>query len=497
MKRFFALSYFILFFTSSLTFGANYKKEVQLANIDKQIKTEYIEKCKEGCSVEHFTGKLSELNDNQIKELSSKLELKAFDFVANDTQKDITKFLVSRLEKLLGVDDSKTLKEKKVVDQKDFAEIYKNQLNKNVLLEIMAYCKEKKSENDDLNRIDLSEKEVSVEKIINSSADETACIGAIKTDCDSGQEAIKTKACLLMARLREYKKTIAQTDLVIKSFGSKESGTSLTSKENFVAGSEKNNTYDRITNYTSKDFNTKDITKHFEKKNKEFAECKNDKDPAKCKNFIAFGNDEKLNEAMKIHQFTTAVKLTRLNKLEGKDFEDAMKGEFSSYLSKEDQEKLKAGKMSPEDINKVKTAVSEKFEKERNEIHQAIKLERDNSFSKNDQNDKLTDLKGMDKEIDPELNKIRNTILYNNLAQRSLGTQNEKKEISGNTAPASFEAEDLKDYAIAKDEIKEAIGSTSTRAPADTETSKNINTKSSVNIDCLIDPEMQECQKKE
>ncbi len=486
-----------LCFVSFSVLGADYKKNIQLANIDKQIKTEYIDKCTGSCDPDNFKDKLNSLDEKKLKELSSKLELKAFEFVANDTKKDITKFLVSRLEKLLGVDESKTLKDKKIVDQKDFAEIYKNQLSKNVLLEIMAYCKDQK-ENDGLDQIDLAKKDVSVKEIINSSVDEKACIGAIKTDCDSGKtEAIKTKACVLMARLREYKKTIAQTDLVIKSFGGKESESSLASKENFVAGSEKNNTYDRITNYTSKDFNTNDITKHFEKKNKEFAECKKDNDPAKCKNFIAFGNSEKLEEAKKLHAFTTAVKLANLDKLKGKDLEEAMKGEFSGYLNKEQQKQLNEGKITPEEIETIKGQVAAKFKQEREAIYQAINLEQKNSFSKDNQNDQLTDLKGMDKEIDPELNKIRNTILYNNLAQRSLGTQNEKKEISGNTAPASFEAEDLKDYSVAKDEIKEAIGSTSTRAPADTETSKNTNTKSSVNIDCLIDPEMKECQKKE
>lgn len=101
----------------------------------------------QSCINGKFTGK----SEEQIKSISDKLNLETFNLIPSKTVKNVTDYLSKKLYKnLTGVDLDerdqaqriKNLKfgNKKQVDQKEFFDLYKNQLAKNAIFEISRFC---------------------------------------------------------------------------------------------------------------------------------------------------------------------------------------------------------------------------------------------------------------------------------------------------------------------------------------------------------------------
>lgn len=94
-----------------------------------------------------FKTALAGKSKEEIQSLSDKLGLQDFNLIKGRTSKEITQYLSDRLYKAMkGVDrdDEKFLnfrsKDRKMVDQRDFFDLYKTQLTKNSLFEINRFC---------------------------------------------------------------------------------------------------------------------------------------------------------------------------------------------------------------------------------------------------------------------------------------------------------------------------------------------------------------------
>lgn len=103
-------------------------------------KTEYDVKLKE-C----VDKKVSELEEEQLNDFSNKYKLKTFNPQAAKSKNTLQSYLSERIQNALYGEKFKKdpkLKNMKYVDQKQFFELYKNQIGKNVLLEVSRYALE-------------------------------------------------------------------------------------------------------------------------------------------------------------------------------------------------------------------------------------------------------------------------------------------------------------------------------------------------------------------
>lgn len=98
-----------------------------------------------------FKQKLSGKSEAELKKLSSSLGLDSYGLVKSNSVNDISEYLQNKMTKsLTGKDpaekDPKKIleqmkwKNQKIVDQKVFVDLYKNQLMKNALFEVSRYC---------------------------------------------------------------------------------------------------------------------------------------------------------------------------------------------------------------------------------------------------------------------------------------------------------------------------------------------------------------------
>jgi hypothetical protein len=98
-----------------------------------------------------FKGELSKKSDAELKKLSESLSLQDYGLVKSNNVNDVTEYLQKKMTKsLTGRDpdekDPEKIKEQlkwskqKIVDQKVFIDLYKNQLMKNALFEVSRYC---------------------------------------------------------------------------------------------------------------------------------------------------------------------------------------------------------------------------------------------------------------------------------------------------------------------------------------------------------------------
>jgi hypothetical protein len=94
-----------------------------------------------------FQKKIGTKDPASLKKLAEDLKLKDYGLIKSKNVSDITEYLTKKLHKsLTGVDlDAKNnapqkWEDQKIVDQKVFVELYKNQLAKNALFEISRFC---------------------------------------------------------------------------------------------------------------------------------------------------------------------------------------------------------------------------------------------------------------------------------------------------------------------------------------------------------------------
>lgn len=129
-------------------------------DVEQQIlASEQFKECKEGIAQESdvkkreasletcLKDKFKSLSDEELEELSGKLELGAYDPNANKSTKSIKSYLTDRVTKALRGDTKKdakeiTLKDMKYVDHSLYSKIYRSQIGKNILLETANYCLE-------------------------------------------------------------------------------------------------------------------------------------------------------------------------------------------------------------------------------------------------------------------------------------------------------------------------------------------------------------------
>jgi hypothetical protein len=100
---------------------------------------------------ECFKQKLAGKTPAQIADLSKKLGLQSYGLVESQNVKDVEKYLADKMYQVMtGVDRTNTnqqallesmkFKNKSLVDQKDFIDLYTTQLGKNALFEISRFC---------------------------------------------------------------------------------------------------------------------------------------------------------------------------------------------------------------------------------------------------------------------------------------------------------------------------------------------------------------------
>lgn len=111
----------------------------QAQGVPEEDRSKKIEEC--------IKSQVSELTPEALEDLSKNLKLKAFDRNATKSAKSIREYLTERLRKTLygpkkAKDEIQKLKDTNYVDHKIFVELYKNQIGKNLLVEVSQYCLE-------------------------------------------------------------------------------------------------------------------------------------------------------------------------------------------------------------------------------------------------------------------------------------------------------------------------------------------------------------------
>lgn len=104
----------------------------------------------QGCISRKFQGRSAD----DMKRISESLKLEAFELIPSTSTENITKYLTNKVyQSMTGVDlndqdqidktkfiKSQKFGTKKMLDQSDFFELYKNQMSKNVIYEISRFC---------------------------------------------------------------------------------------------------------------------------------------------------------------------------------------------------------------------------------------------------------------------------------------------------------------------------------------------------------------------
>src|SRR5690606_369790 len=102
-------------------------------------------------AVDCFREKLKDKDPKEIQKLAQNLQLESYGLVQGKNVQSIQEYLSNRMyEKLTGVNleekdlqkriESMSFKNRKMVDQKVFFDLYRTQLGKNALYEISRFC---------------------------------------------------------------------------------------------------------------------------------------------------------------------------------------------------------------------------------------------------------------------------------------------------------------------------------------------------------------------
>jgi hypothetical protein len=91
-----------------------------------------------------FESQLLGKSDSEIAELADQLSLEANRLIPNKSRKAVTEYFVARIQNALygagAAGDDRRKRDKTLVDHSVFADLYENQLGKNLLMEVSRYC---------------------------------------------------------------------------------------------------------------------------------------------------------------------------------------------------------------------------------------------------------------------------------------------------------------------------------------------------------------------
>lgn len=322
---------------------------------------------------ECFRNKLNGKSKEQLDSLTEKLGLMDYKLIKGETSKEVTQYLADRLYKAMkGVDRSEerflSFKNKKLVDQREYFDLYRTQLTKSALFEISRFCflhfrydrstatnfseywqRRRQvqnpdfndlgngfSDSGDLNTQDKAEIYTRISQNIGTNkgllADGTTntkaisdvykeCVQQIGKLCQRYEENRPDdkngqKACLTKARMIDIKRAVAQTDKVLEEWGSGARGGFQVNMSLFQAGSTSDNSIDALTNYSSADF----LARNENASENEIAQkCSSgelEAESPECERFILNGDLRVIEENAKVRsQIRDEIEIARLKKL--------------------------------------------------------------------------------------------------------------------------------------------------------------------------------------
>ncbi len=303
-----------------------------------------------------FADKLKGKSKEELVSLSEKLGLQDYKLVQGQNIKDITQYLSDRLYKAMkGVDRSEekflNLKNKKLVDQRVYFELYRTQLTKNALFEISRFCfthfrydtnstpsnffdywKDWRpnqtsytdlgngfQDSPDFNSDDKTKVYQAISRNIGtnssllapSEANSTAisdiytrCVQQIGEMCKKYTEdtslSIGKRACLTKDRMIKIKRAVAKTNQLLDEWSEDSTKGFRIDVASFEAGSEEDNSIDALTNFASSEF--LDRTNSDTSRSDKAARCAAEPDIAECEEFFLTGDLEETQKTIKAKQ---------------------------------------------------------------------------------------------------------------------------------------------------------------------------------------------------
>jgi hypothetical protein len=356
--------------------------------------TSEFDKCrKEGKSetdaLDCFKKELGNRKPEDLQSLSNKLGLESYGLVQSKNVQDITDYLTRKMYRALTnveIDerDHQRLKQRQMVDQRIFIEMFQTRLQKNALLEISRFCFEnlrKLSEpepgdkdftsywgagltNLDVPRVTDTGGDTPASRFKRGDVtgdDEEAIYGKIAASIGNdlppdklndffqqcgkiiaplcgiyedpatrGNSSRGANACLAKARLKEIRNNIHQTEKILEDFNSiseHDKGIMLKTGRPEVYRKDgrgnQDHTLDNLTNFTATDM----LKNPDEELQKKIKDCEENSGDTKCENFIAVSDD--LDKAYKSTareiNFQREAELARIKDLKGKNLEDYLK----------------------------------------------------------------------------------------------------------------------------------------------------------------------------
>lgn len=304
-----------------------------------------------------FSEKLKGKSKEQLQALSDKLGLQDYKLVQGQNVQDITQYLSDRLYKAMkGVDRSEekffTLKNKKLVDQRVYFDLYRTQLTKNALFEISRFCfthfrykptpqnptsffeywsawdpnDQNNSYSDlgdgyqntsDFNSSDKSKVYQSISKNIGTSSQLLAssetnssrissiyvkCVEQIGKMCEDyvadPTKTVGKRACLTKDRMVNIKKAVAKTDELLENWAEDSTKGFTLDLSSFEIGSTEDTSVDALTNYSSGDFLERQNANTSQAEKAE--RCANEPDIAECEEFFLSGDVDQINKSVQV-----------------------------------------------------------------------------------------------------------------------------------------------------------------------------------------------------
>ncbi|MBL7665590.1 MAG: hypothetical protein JNM93_10695 [Bacteriovoracaceae bacterium] len=293
------------------------------------------------CIKKDFDAQLDSTDDEKLKKLSNGLGLHKFGLIQDNTSNNIRAYLSERLESALygeeyvknkktKADALKATSNHKYVDHGVFYDLYADQLGKNLLVEVAAYCLENYDETNG-TEVEYDAKKEVIDKISQKKLDTmlkdnqedvqknyTKCISSINKSCEKYREDLEKHnsiladdkqnlsgidqisdeqfkqqgrlACKLVDRLKSYKVAIQKTEEAKAEFN-KERGTGKDvgfASTTFYKSEYKNEGDSAVTKITT--VSSKELAEFDAAKVKELAKSKDKTD---------FGNYKEIAEDLK------------------------------------------------------------------------------------------------------------------------------------------------------------------------------------------------------
>jgi hypothetical protein len=439
-----------------------------------------------------FKDKIANKNPETLKKLAEGLKLKDYGLIKSKNVNDITEYLSKKLHKsLTGVDlDAKNnapqkWEDQKIVDQKVFVELYKNQLAKNALFEISRFCFENLrlkagstatdftsywKDNmpavtaltdegvdnpffkDKLDHIDLNDEKEVYSKLVSGLTPGkqpidgelyrqffTYCMAAIKPMCDVFKGNVKAtppigaNACLTFNKLESIRTTLRNTEKVEQQFLEMEDkGTfalkMLKNPKIFQGGQGGDESLDELTSVGSADFLQNSQTENDKLQDLE-TKCKSDSSGNDCKQFLQIddGLDRAMSDLEMDIELKRQIEVARVNKLKGTELKDYLKENRHFDLL----EKLEKNELTE---TQIETEIGKFYEAKKVAEKQALQLKlgkrQVSEKTAGDDDNKKTLIEGNIKDSKEERARLAQVVMFNNIITSQLQIE---KEVKGGT----------------------------------------------------------------